>query len=248
MEKLNFVNVVIALLLISTGSQAQEINKSFDITFNSDKIIEIAFATIEGGKEAQLGQEYFPKILPIAAKYGGKMLGSFQVLAVTGGELQPQMIAVFEWPSLDAQKRLLADENAKKLFPIRDNTLTSIKLAYYTVDKDVTITFRSDKTYEFFNAWLTSEAKTSLPEYFEQSNAPKLKYGPPKFLADLKPLSHVFNEDHILQPHMAGIVEWHNVATYYGLIADPDFQKTTHLLEKSVSRLDMIQAKVDIPQ
>jgi len=220
---------------------------SLDITLKSGKVIEIAFATIEGGKEAELSENYFPKILPLAAKYGGKMLGSFQVLAITGGEIQPQMVAIFEWPSVDAQKQLLADKKAQKLFSIRDAALTSIQLAYYEVEEDVTVSFQKDKTYEFFNAWLTPESKTALPEYFKQSEAPKLKYGPPKFVASLKPLINVPNESFILQPQMAGIVEWNNVATYYGLVADPDFKKASPLLEKSVRRLDMIQTRINMP-
>lgn len=229
-------------------ASVSEVDQSTDITFLSGKIIEIAYATLEGGKEERLGKEYFPKILPIAAKYGGKSLGSFQVLAVVDGEVKPQIVAIFEWPSFSAHKQLLNDREAKKVFPIRDEVLTSIKLSYFTVEKDVTVNFKANKTYEFFNAWLTPEAKTALPKYFKQSHAPKLKYGPPKFLVDLKPAPGIPNESYILRPQMAGIVEWNSVATYYGLAADPDFQKTTHLLKKSVSRLDMIQTRINIPQ
>lgn len=221
--------------------------KEATIIFKSGKVIEIAFASIEGGKEALLGMEYFPKILPIAAKYGGKMLGSFQVTAVTGGEIQPQIVAIFEWPNLTARDQLLADEEAKKLFPIRDEVLTFFKQAYYTVAEDVTVTFREDKTYEFFNAWLTPDAETSLPEYFRQSEAPKQKYGPPKFLANLIPIKDAPKEDNVLQPHMSGIVEWNNTNTYFGLIADPDFKKAAPLLEKSLTRIDMLHTKFNFP-
>lgn len=241
MKKVNFMLAI--MLVLGTLGYGQ---KSVDIHFDSDKIIEIAYATVEGGKEAQLQQAYFPKILPIAAKYGGKMLGSFQVTAVTGGNLKPQMVAIFEWPSLKAHKDLLNDKEAKKLFPIRDAALTSIKLSYFVVESDVTVSFKSDKVYEFFNGWLTAEAKTALPKYFEKSAAPKLKYGPPKFLVDLKPVPNISNEDYILKPHTTGIVEWNNTAAFYGLSADPEFIKTVPLLEKSTTRLDMIHTKVNI--
>ncbi|MFK5974563.1 MAG: hypothetical protein QM485_14950 [Flavobacteriaceae bacterium] len=225
-----------------------EIIKSADIIFKAGKVIEIAYATVEGGKEAKLGKDYFSKILPIAAKYGGKMLGSLRVTAVVDGELAPQMIAIFEWPSIAARDKLLADRKAKKLFPIRDAILTSIKLAYFTVEKDVTVTFREDKTYEFFNAWLTPEADKLLPEYFEKSAAPKKKYGPITFIASLKPIAGLPAADYLLQPQMSGIVEWNNTTAYYGLMADLDFKKVAPLLKKSVTRLDGIHAKFDFPQ
>lgn len=224
------------------------IPKEANILFKAGKVIEIAYATVEGGKEAKLGKDYFSKILPIAAKYGGKMLGSLQVTAVVDGEVVPQMIALFEWPNVEARDKLLADREAQKLFPIRDAILTSIKLAYYTVDQDVTVTFKEDKTYEFFNAWLTPEAEKALPKYFKKSENVKKKYGSPAFLASLKPLKGLPVADYLLQPHMAGIVEWTNTNAYYGLIADPEFKKAAPLLNKSLTRIDGIHAKFNFPQ
>ncbi len=222
--------------------------KEASVTFKSGTVIEIAFASVEGGKEAQLGIEYFPKIMPIAAKYGGRILATFHVTAVTGGDIQPQIVAIFEWPDLKARDRLLADPEATKLFPIRDDALTFIALAYYTVEQDTTVTFREDKTYEFFNGWLTPSAKEALPEYFKQSDAPKQKYGPPKFLVGLKPVETEAKEDFVLRPNISGIVEWTSTGAYLGLIADPEFRKAAPLLEKSVTRLDMVHTKFDFSQ
>ncbi|MCL6274585.1 hypothetical protein M3P19_11230 [Muricauda sp. 2012CJ35-5] len=243
MKKTNVLFALLVSFYITFGYG----QKTMEIHFNSEKVIEIAYANIRGGMEAQLNQDYFPKIIPIAAKYGGKVLGSFEVLAVTGGEVRPQLVAIFEWPNLQAHANLLNDKEAKKIFPIRDTALTDIKLSYFVVEKDVAVTFQSDKVYEFFSGWLTPEAQTALPQYFAKSEAPKLKYGPPKFLVDLKPAPGVKKEDYILIPDVTGIVEWNNTAAFYGLSADPDFKKVSHLLESSVSRLDMIHTKILMP-
>ncbi len=264
MKKLKTVKAALFTLVISMGMTSYAYNsneelkdnneksvvlnddaivKEATIIFKAGKVIEIAYATVEGGKEATLGKEYFSKILPIAAKYGGKMLGSLQVTAVVDGEVTPQMIAIFEWPNIEARDKLLADRKAKKLFPIRDAILTSIKLAYFTVEKDTPVTFREDKTYEFFNAWLTPEAGKLLPEYFKKSESVKKKYGPITFVASLKPVKGLTKANYLLQPHMAGIVEWNNTNAYYGLIADPEFKKVAPLLMKSLTRIDGIHAK-----
>ncbi|MBL4709926.1 MAG: hypothetical protein JKY48_15950 [Flavobacteriales bacterium] len=231
-----------------TDSKTDHQVKEADILFKEGKVIEIAYASIEGGKEVQLNRDYFAKILPLAAKYEGKMLGSLEVTAITDGEIHPQLIAIFEWPNIEARDKLLADSEAQKLFPIRDAALTSIKLAYFKVEEDVKVTFREDKTYEFFNAWLTPKSKTALPEYFKQSAEVKKKYGPPVFVASLKPINNLPSADYLLQPDMSGIVEWGSTSDYYGLIADPEFKKAAPLLEKSVKRLDGINAKFNFPQ
>jgi len=59
-------------------------------------------------------------------------LGSFQVTNTIQGDLQPQGIAIFEWATLEEHEGLMADSEAKKLFPIRDDALNFIKTAYYT--------------------------------------------------------------------------------------------------------------------
>ncbi len=248
-----FLVVLTICAAVSFSSPADAMNgsetvKEASIPFKSGTVIEIAFASVEGGKESQLGMEYFPKILPIAAKYGASLLATFRVTAVTGGDIQPQMVAIFEWPNLEARDRLLTDPEAMELFPIRDDALTFIALGYYTVEQDVTVTFREDKTYEFFNAWLRPSASEALPEYFKQSDAPKQKYGPPKFVVDLKPVEAAAQEDFVLRPNMAGIVEWTSTGAYLGLVADPEFKKAVPLLERSVTRLDMVHAKFDFPQ
>ncbi len=230
-----------------TTAHHNEVRKT-DITFKEGKIIEVAFATLEGGKEAQLGRDYFPKIMPIAEKYGGKMLGSLTVTAIIQGEIQPQVIALFEWSSLEARDQLLADKEAQKLFPIRDDAMTFFRQAFYTTKKNVTVTFRQDKTYEFFNAWLSPDAKELLPKYFAESAQVKTKYGPPKFVASLDPYPNSPKADFILTPHMFGIVEWKNTQTYYGLSADPEFKKSVPLLDKSLTRFDMMHAKFNFPQ
>ena len=233
-----------------TLSSNVDLVKESNIQFKKGKIIELAYLSIKGGEEQTLQSEYFAKIMPIAAKYGGKILGSFQVTAVTGGEITPQTVVIFEWPTIASRDELLANKEAQKLFPIRNAALTFGQVAYFTIEKDVTVTFREDKVYEFFNAWLTLDSEIELPKYFEKSDAPKKRYGSPKFLVSLNPVKDAYVDKgaFYIHPHMGGIVEWNNTAEFYGLTADPEFKEAKPFLDKSVSRLDMIHTKFDFPQ
>ncbi len=238
----------IAVFMIMAVSSPRAETRQATLLLKADTVIEISYISVEGGKEAQLMTDYLPKILPIVEKHGGKMLGSFSVSAVTGGEITPQMIVLFEWPSLEAREEMHADRDAQDLFPLRDDALTFFKQALFTVDEDTQLTLYEDKTYEFFNAWTTFAAAVSLPAYFTLSDAPKQRYGPPTFIASLKPLENALAGDYLLAPDMAGIVEWNNTAAYFGLIADPGFQLAAPLLSASVSRLDMVHTKFVFPQ
>jgi len=247
LKKLMMVTSTIATVLTLAVAPAKSEPREATVMLKADTLIEISYASVEGGKEDQLMGDYLPKIMPIVAKHGGKMLGSFQVTAVTGGEITPQMVALFEWPSMKARDQMHADKAAQKLFPIREDAMTLFKQAFYTVENDTSMTISESKTYEFFNAWTTFAAKASLPAYFQMSEGPKQKYGPPKFIATLKPLENGPKGGYVLAPDMAGIVEWNNTAAYYGLMADPGFKLAAPLLSASVSRLDMVHTKFAFP-
>jgi len=231
--------------MVMTPLQAKP--RQASIMLKAGTVIEVTYFSVEGGKEKQLMMDYLPKIMPIVGSYGGKMLGSFGVTAVTGGEIKPQMVVLFEWPSLKARNDMHADKSAKKLFPLREDAMTFFKQSFFSVGKNTLLTLHEGKTYEFFNAWTTIAAKVSLPAYFKLSEAPKQKYGPPKFIAMLTPLDNGPSGSYVLAPDMAGIVEWNNTASYYGLIADPAFKRAAPFLSASVSRLDMVHTKFVFP-
>ena len=215
------------------------------VTLKPGKVYEVAFASIKKGKMKILNNEYFPKAMPIVKEYGGKSLGMFNVVAKTGGKMRtPQLVGLFEWPSLEAMNRLHADPRMKPLGEIRNDSMSFFRQAFYEVKKETLIVFRSDKTYEFFTAWLNPNSGRILKEYFKVSEPMKQRHGPPIFKANLSPLKGVPNKKHVLEPHLGGIVEWPDTQTYYDLAADEEFAtKAAPLLERAVARLDMIHGK-----
>jgi len=215
------------------------------VNLEPGKVYEVSFASVKEGKMEVLQEKYFPKAMPIVAEYGGKNLGMFNVVAKTGGKMRkPQMIGLFEWPSLEAMNSLHDDSRMKPLGKIRDDSFSFFRQAFYKVEKETSIVFRSDKTYEFFTAWMNPNGGPTLNEYFKVSEPMKRRHGPPIFKASLSPIKGVPNNKSVLNPDLAGIVEWPNTQTYYDLAADEEFAtKAAPLLTKAVARLDMIHGK-----
>ncbi|OUR95768.1 hypothetical protein A9Q84_14800 [Halobacteriovorax marinus] len=215
------------------------------INLKKGKVYELTYASLKKGGMKVLKNKYFPKAMPIVGEYGGKMLGMFKVVANTGGKMKtPQVIALFEWESIKQMKNLHNDSRMGPLGKIRDGQIIFFRQSYYSVKQDKEITFRSDKTYEFFNAWLRPNEQDSLDKYFVVSLDAKKRHGPPIFRASLSPFKTSLQGKHILKPHMAGIVEWPDTQTYYDLIKDEEFAtKAQPLLDRAVYRLDMLHTK-----
>ncbi len=224
-------------------------NQTETIAFKKGMVYDIAYFSVKSGKEKQLNDEYFPQALRIGKDYGVSMLATFGVTEVTAGDISPQMVAIFEWPSLAVKKKFESDKRYKKIVHLRDDALSFIKVAFYEVGEDVEIVFRADKSYEFFGAWLTPEADTYLPKYFEVSEPIKRSYGRPypEFKVTFASIKDAPSGDFSYVPHMAGIVEWDKSEDFHVLSSDKRFQKdAAPLMAKALTRIDMLHTKIMI--
>ncbi|MBL4668969.1 MAG: DUF1330 domain-containing protein [Flavobacteriales bacterium] len=231
----------------STSSKTNDgVVKSQTITFTKGKLYELAFADIKPEKMEQLNNEYFPKAMPLMAKYGAKMLGGFGVVKNESEMLASNMVAIFEWPNAQARLNLLADKEFQKIVHLRDEALNTVQLGYFEVKEDKNVTFRSDKVYEMGAANLApgEEGKKALDEYFKVSEPIKRSYGGtyPEFVLNFSPVDSKGQATYT--PHMQFIVEWDSLKDNEKLFANEEFKtKAIPLLNKAVEKFDAVFTK-----
>ncbi len=232
----------------TTGANHDNLGcRTHAITFKVGKVYEITSFTIKEGKQRQLNEKYFPKVMPIVAEYGGVSLGMFGVTKKIAGENDGQMIGIFEWSSLAVKEKFHQDPRFLKISPLRDEALSYFKPAFYEVGEDVTVTFKDNKIYEFFGAWFAPESGEVLKQYFAVSDPIKRSYGRPypEFKVKLSPAKGQSSSAYA--PHMTGIVEWDKAEDYDILNANEKFKTlAAPLLEKAIAKMDMVQARVII--
>lgn len=222
-------------------------DRTEDITFKKGKLIEVAYLSVKEGKGESLKKHYFPKAMALVKEYDAKMLGRFRVIKKTGGEINPQMVVIFEWPSVAEKEKFSRDPRFREIKPIRDAALSFLKLGYYEMGKDTTITFKENKVYEFFGAWIDSNDK--LNEYFKVSGPIKKNYGRPEpvFKTMLGVIADAPKGKQTYSPQMAGIVEWDKSDDFFALMNHKDFKRDAKpLLDAATTRLDLIHTQIMI--
>lgn len=128
--------------------------KSVAIRFKAGTIIELSFATIIEGRENRVFGEYFPKVLPIVADLGGTSLCSFSITGSAANLGTPKMGALFEWPSMDAFRRLHKDPRFLAIRNIRDNALSFFSNGHFFAAKqDSIVTFEEGESYALHTDW-----------------------------------------------------------------------------------------------
>ncbi len=211
--------------------------KQAQLMFSKDKVYELAYVSIIPGMEGQVFKDYFPKALPLAAKYGGKSMGMLAVPGVQDGNKQAQMVAIFEWPSVDAWFALHDDPEFKKIVHIRDEALAFGNPGnFYTVGEDTTATFSEGKMYELANYTLKqdddgwSSKKSVFDNYINQEKQISEMHGSSQDIAFTPvPMSSYMQEkieikcghhngygsdDQGLVPQMTRIREWSSFDSY----------------------------------
>ena len=196
--------IVMLLVLSSVIINAQ---KTADITFKADKLIEVALLSVKAGKEQQLNGDYFPKVMPVAQPYGAKPIASFAVTRKVIGNKPAQMVVFFEWESLEQKRAFERDAKYLALKNIRDEALEFLSQGYFKVEQDVTYNISSDGTYDFAALWIDPDNAPKLQEYFQavfpEAQKPKYGYTP---IANLNPIMGVHDQNY--HPSIIAFAEW----------------------------------------
>jgi uncharacterized protein (DUF1330 family) len=202
------------------------------------RVIEVAFVAVDPAKQAQLFEEYFPQVLPIAAEYGGRALTSFTIAETSAGDDRAQTLALFEWPSVDAFVAITRDERVQQLLPIRNEALLYIDEAnFFRVPADTQLALDSGQLYEVAGFWPTAADTDALTPLLAELDAVAAKHGGRTVLTlDLEPTS-----PGTYRPRHVRMRAWRDRAAWDAFEADAGRQalaaQLASLLERGDHRL-----------
>ena len=187
-------------------SEKEEV-KSADISFKKGKLIEVALLSVKPDGQKAFMEEYFPKVMPVAAPYGARPIASFAVVNKVMGNKPNQMVVFFEWESVEQKRAFEANPEYLKLRNIRDNALSYLSQGYFQVEKDVNVNVSTDKLYDFAGLFINPEKANLLQEYFQAvmptATKPEFGYSP---IVNLNPIPGVYDQSY--HPSVIAFAEW----------------------------------------
>jgi hypothetical protein len=153
--------------------------KSTNILFKANTIIELSLATIIDGKEAQVFNDYFPKVMPLVSKLEGKPLGSFTISEASSRLGNPRMGAFFQWPNHKAFQELHADPSFLSIKGIRDSAMQFFSNGhFFEVEQDVEITLHEGHVYVLQANMLDTSTTSSLVDFLPLESNIESSYQP----------------------------------------------------------------------
>jgi len=238
-----FLVLTLTLLAAPGFAENQDKSKAATIEFKKDSMIEIAYLTIKKGKEKELNDRYFTNVMPIAQEYGLKPLGKFKINSTEYGPDNAEMIALFQWPSLEAKEKFDKDPRFQKLKPIRDSMLDHLKLVFLTVDQDTTVNIKDSNNamYEFAALWINKKNAPKLDEYFTQIGPLIEKYNI-QFPAVFNVIGST-SDEYNLEPNVIFMVEWPNGEVKDKVFTSEEFKKAGYLRALALDQLYIVEAE-----
>ncbi|TYA71531.1 DUF1330 domain-containing protein [Seonamhaeicola marinus] len=239
------------IFLITLGSTKHVIaqnstKKSINVLFKKNKIIEVAFLSINPQKKQQLAEEYFKKVMPIAKEYGMKPLAKIKIDYAYSEFVKPQILGFFEWESEQQHQAFLKDPRFQKIKPIRDDALDFLRLGYFKIEKNTTVKFDSGKLIEIFALWLNPEEAHRMQTYFKNVKpliaGANTKYDV-QFPIKLKPLDYGYDT---YKPQSFGIAIWKSKDSNSQFFESSEYKKIKHDKEAALGRLDVWQGHIII--
>ncbi|MFQ5660314.1 MAG: hypothetical protein ACE5GZ_07795 [Gammaproteobacteria bacterium] len=141
----HFVILITAIFwLVATTAFAGERR----VTFRAGALIEVNFLAVEASARATAARadDYYHEVGGTVTDAGGEILGVFDVYQVSNGMVHPQSVGVVQWPGPDSFRTFKREIDRNGL-----GVRTQVWRNFYRLDgdDDITVTFNSDKVYEF---------------------------------------------------------------------------------------------------
>lgn len=215
-----------------------------EIVFKKGKLIEVAFLSVKEGMGKQLKEDYFPKVMPIVAEYGGKPLMKIGVKNAWSEDIEPQMIVFFEWPSAAKKEAFEKDPRFIKIKKIRDEALSFLQLSFFEVEKDMPVKLDGSKFYEIYGMSMNKEKGHLMGKYFEKA-APLCtnEYGV-DFALSMTPVKVNIKGHLNYVPQTFGIAIWPNAEANAKYFGSKEYAEIKHYKEDALEQMDAWQGFV----
>ncbi len=252
MRKTKIIGIML-IVMVATGSIAMALNviettnnSSVEVVFKKDRLIEVAFLSVNPEKQSLLQEEYFKKVMPIAREYGMKPLAKMGVKYAYSEFVNPQMIGFFEWESKEKHQAFLKDPRFLKLKPIRDQALTFLRLGYFQVENDTKAKFTSGTLMEVYAMWLNPENAHRMEKYF-QNVTPLITGNGNRYNVEFPlALQSVNYGSDTYQPQMFGVAIWKSKSSNTAFFESRAYRKIKADKEAAIDRLDIWQGEIII--
>ncbi len=220
---------------------------SSSVQFKSGTLIEVAFMSVKPGKEKELNEEYFAKVMPIAMEYGLKPLMTVGIKNAFSEKIKPQMIGFFEWPSAAKKEAFEKDARFLKLKPIRTGALSLLKIGFFEVGKDMTVKLDASLFYEIYGMDLKEETADQMGKYFEKAGPICVKDYGVDFALAMTPVQVAGFDSHAEGGYEAqsfGIAIWPNEDANKKFFSSKEYSEIKHFKDDAVKTLGAWQGAI----
>lgn len=222
------------------GSKEEKLSN--EITFHDSRICELGCQWVKPEAGPRL-MEYFQQVFPVAERYGVEVKARFVPEASPVGDLQPQVIALVEWPRLGSFDAFMEDVDYRRLYPMRDAALDRLVVTHARPQASVSVAFSRDKLYELAGLWIRPDGgRERLIDYLGKVMPVATEYGA-KPLLKLAPVRSAWGD---FLPTRIHLTEWPDASAFERFSADRRTADLRKLRDSALSKLTITHCRAQV--
>ena len=150
----------------ATKATAITTPKTVQLNFKKGQVLSFTVIESKKGEAAAAARDnYYKTAFPLASQFGLSRDMGFDVVAVPVGDFKPQAVALFSWPSADAERNFNAHPEWPAIKATRPDAWDELRIYNDVLKNDMSLSFDSSKTYTLAAAWLNPKHPNDYEKY-----------------------------------------------------------------------------------
>ncbi len=150
----------------ATKTTAITAPKTVVLNFKKGQILSFTVIENKKGEAATTARNnYYKTAFPLASQFGLSRDMGFDVVAVPVGDFKPQAVALFSWPSAEAERNFNAHPDWPAIKATRPDAWDELRIYNDVLKNDMSLSFDASKTYTLAAAWINPEHPNDYEKY-----------------------------------------------------------------------------------
>lgn len=233
--------------LLTTGCGTIELPRpptTLEVSLTEGELFSVISVVPRDGEAAASARaQYGRSAFGLARQYGLRPFGSLNVTRVIAGEFEPKAVALYAWPSTEAETAFNKAPQWSPIKATRPDGWDRLRIHDEPAREDVILTFSSNRYYTMASAWIDPQRPDDYDAYLTNI-APTVSAVGGRFIYQMvNPAFSALDPD-TRAPHRLTLVEWQDAGGLEAFLKTDGYRENAPLVRSGTTQFEVIAVAV----
>jgi len=179
----------------------------FAVEMQKGEVLQVIASQSKPGGQAA-ARQYGQVAFPLAQSHGFQRFGQLNVQKTVVSDFAPEVFTFYSWPSQTAADAFAAEPKWPAIKSTRPDAWSELKVYSTELQKDLNLSFATDKHYSVLVAWLKNDEAMADYSRYLKGIEPAVERSGGRFIYKMRMPSMESHASDPVAPHQITFVEW----------------------------------------